>query len=90
MGARRRRGVKQFISQNTLRNPLWGYAADRSDKEDSDDSIEAPVHGRLKVHSAQVVVDDAMEGDSNALEMPESQRKHIETQYRLQALAVRI
>lgn len=73
-----------------MKNQLWGYIEDESDKEHSDDTIEAPVHGRLRVHSSRVLVDDAMEGDTSALEKPESQRKHIETQYRLQALAVRI
>jgi hypothetical protein len=42
------------------------------------------------VHSSQVEVDDAMEGEMSALEKTESQKKHFETQYRLQALSVRI
>jgi hypothetical protein len=52
--------------------------------------MKLSVDGRLTVPSPRVVVDDLMEGDMSALETPESQRKPIETQYRLQALAVRI
>jgi hypothetical protein len=69
------------------------YAADESDKECSDDARKG--HGQLMVQSPQMLVDDAMEGDTSAfgmsaLEKPESERNHIETQYRLQALSVRI